>query len=217
MLIVIDARQLRESSGRYIERLLHYLQQIDTQNHYSVLLKPKDLGGWVPTNPNFTKIATPYKEFTFGEQLGFLRQIYRLKPDLVHFGMVQQPILYPNKVVTTMHDLTTLRFDNPDKQKLVFKIKQAVYFGVNYIAAHKSLTVITPTDYVKNDIARTLRVPTKRITRTYESGDKITDKAEPVPQVSGKRFIMYVGRPTPHKNLWRLVEAFKQLQKTHCR
>jgi len=27
--IAIDARELRQSTGRYVERLIHYLQQID--------------------------------------------------------------------------------------------------------------------------------------------------------------------------------------------
>ena len=69
--IVIDARELRTSTGRYIERLLHYLQKIDTENDYVVLLKPKDVAGWQPINPKFKAVACPHKEFTFDEQLGF--------------------------------------------------------------------------------------------------------------------------------------------------
>jgi hypothetical protein len=43
--IVIDARELRTSTGRYTERLLNYLQEVDTDlsHRYVVLLKPKDL------------------------------------------------------------------------------------------------------------------------------------------------------------------------------
>jgi glycosyltransferase involved in cell wall biosynthesis len=212
--IVIDARLLRESSGRYVERLLHYLQQIDNSNNYSVLLKPKDFDGWTPTAPNFTKVVCPYKEFTFSEQLSYLRLLAKLKPDLVHFAFVQQPVLYPGRVVTTVHDLTTLRFNNPTKNPLIFKVKQKIYYGVNYIAAHKSLQVFTPTQFVKEDVMKTLRVPESRVTVTLESADKITDAAEPVKSVEDKKFIMYLGRPTPHKNLWRLVEAFRELHKT---
>jgi glycosyltransferase involved in cell wall biosynthesis len=212
--IVIDARNLRTSSGRYVERLLHYLQQIDHANNYIVLLKPQDITGWVPTNPNFITMACPHKEFTFSEQIGLLRQVHKLHPDLVHFAFAQQPILYPGKVVTTIHDLTTLRFNNPDKQPLVFKLKQKVYFGVNFVVGHKSLRVITPTKFVKEDVVKTLHVPADRITFTYESADRITDTAEIVPKVAKKKFIMYLGRPTPHKNLWRLVETFRELQKT---
>ena len=37
----------------------------------------------------------------------------------------------------------------------------------------------------------------------------------PYAPVAGKDFIMYLGRPTPHKNLGRLIEAFEILQRTH--
>ena len=55
--IVIDARELRTTTGRYIERLIFYLQQIDNKNHYQILLKPQDIEGWTATNKNFNKVA----------------------------------------------------------------------------------------------------------------------------------------------------------------
>lgn len=208
MKIVIDARELRTSTGRYIERLLHYLQQSDTKHTFVVLLRPKDMDGWKPTSRRFTKLACPYKEFTFAEQVGLLKQIYSLKPDLVHFGMVQQPILYRGKVVTTMHDLTTLRFRNPAKNWLVFAFKRWVYKWVNKIVARKSKVIITATEFVKNDVAKFTRTNSRKITVTYEAADKITDAPEPREELAGSRFMMYVGRPLPHKNLDRLVDAY---------
>ena len=107
MKIAIDARTLQTSTGRYIERLIHYLQKIDKKNDYIILLKPKDFDSWQPTNPRFQKIACPYKEYTFAEQIDFKKQLEKLKPDLVHFAMVQQPVWYhASPVVTTMQDLT---------------------------------------------------------------------------------------------------------------
>ncbi|HEY1835520.1 MAG TPA: glycosyltransferase family 1 protein [Candidatus Saccharimonadales bacterium] len=215
--IVIDARELRTTSGRYVERLLHYLQEVDTDlsHRYVVLLKPKDMGGWEPSSKRFTKVACRFKEFTFAEQVGLLWQIMKLKPDLVHFPMVQQPILYQGKVVTTMQDLTTLRFENPSKNRLVFRLKQRVYYWVNFITARKSAAIITPTEYVKDDIARTLRANSRKITVTYEAGDTIDVKPEPMPEFEGEQFIMYVGRPTPHKNLGRIIDAFAVVKQTH--
>ena len=210
--IVIDARELRTSTGRYIERLLHYLQQLDSENRYTVLLKSKDLEGWQPTNPNFTKQACDFKEFTLGEQVGFAKQLYGLKADLVHYGMTQQPLLYLKKSVTTVHDLTTARFTNPDKNPIVFMIKQQVYKVVIWYAAKKSKIVIVPTNYVAKDLADFANIKLGKIAVTLESADKIDDAPTPLPGLQNKRFIMYVGRPTPHKNLDRLVEAFALLQ-----
>lgn len=212
--IVIDARELHTSSGRYVERLLHFLQYADTDlsHRYIVLLKPKDMDSWEPRSKRFSKVACPYREFTFSEQFGLLWQIIKLRPDLVHFTFAQQPILYQGTAVTTIHDLTTLRFNNPSKNRLVFGLKQRVYHLVNYIAAHKSRAIITPSNYVKDDVARTMRVNSRKITVTYEGGDSLDASPEAMPELEGKQFLLYVGRPNPHKNLGRLVEAFSVLK-----
>lgn len=212
MRIVIDARELRTSTGRYVERLLHYLQKIDKQNDYIVLLKPADFKGWQPDNPNFKKIEAPYKEFTFGEQLGLLKQIWSLKPDLVHFSMTQQPVLYPKRAVTTVHDLTTARFFNPSKNWLIFKLKQWVYRGVIWVVAHKSKRLITPSGFVKNDLARYTRLNPDKIVITHEAADKISTAPQSIKELEGKHFLLYVGRPQRHKNLKRLVDAFQEIK-----
>ena len=214
--IIIDARNLRTSTGRYAEQLLNQLQEVDTDlsHRYVVLLKPKDMDSWEPKSKRFTKVACPFKEFTFAEQVGLLWQLVKLKPDLVHFTMVQQPILYQGKVVTTMHDLTTMRFDNPSKNRLAFTIKQDVYRWVNFVAAHKSKVVITPSEYVKDDVARAMRANSRKIAVTYEAGDSIAAKPKAIEELEGKQFIMYVGRPNPHKNLGRLIEAFSLIKQS---
>ena len=215
--IVIDARELRTSTGRYVERLLHHLQEVDKDlNHrYYVLLKPKDMDGWNPKSKRFEKVACRHKEFSLAEQLGLAWQLYRLKPDLVHFTMVQQPILYLRRKVTTMHDLTTVRFKNPAKNKFVFWVKQRVYVWVNHVAARTSHTVITPTEFVKQDVAKFTHLNSRKITVTHEAGDSISAKSEAMPELDGKQFLMYVGRPTPHKNLRRLIDAFVLLHEKH--
>jgi glycosyltransferase involved in cell wall biosynthesis len=213
--IVIDARELRTSTGRYVERLLHYLQQIDQEHEYTVLLTPKDIDGWQPTNPHFTKLACPYKEFTFAEQLGLLRQINSLEADLVHFAMTQQPVLYRGRVVTTIHDLTTARFRNPTKNWLVFTIKQQVYKWVIRRVAKKSVRVLTASAFVKDDVVAYTRINPGKVMVTYEAADKITVAPESVSGLEQASFLLYVGRPQPHKNLERLVQAFAVAQESH--
>lgn len=212
--IVIDAREWPTSTGRYVRELVRELQEVDTDlsHRYIILLKPKDMDSWEPKSKRFTKVASPYKEFTFAEQFGLLWQLIRLKPDLVHFSMVQQPILYRGRAITTMHDLTTLRFSNPTKNPFVFSVKQHLYRWVNFVAAHKSFAVITPTEYVKDDVARNMRANSRKIHVTYEAGDLLDDKPEAIQELIDTQFIMYIGRPNPHKNLDRLIEAYSQLK-----
>jgi glycosyltransferase involved in cell wall biosynthesis len=213
--IVIDAREYATSTGRYIAMMLKYLQHTDTTNDYTVLLRPNDLQKAAITAPNFTKLPCPYKEFTFQEQIGLLAQLNSLKPDLVHFGMTQQPVRYKGKTVTTIHDLITVRFTNPAKQALVFKFKQQIYKWVVKKVARTSNKIITPTNFVKEDLATFAGINPDKIIVTYESADAISDAPEPMQQLEDKPFIMYLGRPTPHKNLERLIQAFMQLKGQH--
>lgn len=213
--IAIDARELSTSTGRYVERLLHYLQKLDNKNTYLVLLKQKDYMAWQPINTNFEKVLCTAKEFTWAEQTDLKRQLSQIKPDLVHFAMVQQPIFYRGKVVTTMHDLTTTRFSNPAKNPVIFWFKQQVYKFVNWRVAHKSRLIITASEFVKQDVAKFAHIKPKKIVVTYEAADEITDVIEPIKQLQSKQFIFYVGRPQPHKNLKRLIQAFAALKEKH--
>lgn len=213
--IVIDAREYSTSTGRYIRNLLAYLPQVDNKHKYIVLLHQKDMASFQPANSRFRSVMTPHKAFSFGEQLGFGLAIRQLKPDLVHFGMVQQPLLYRGKKVTTMHDLTTVRFRNPSKNRYIFWVKQQLYKVVNKIVPRTSAKIITGTEYVKQDIAKYAHINSRKFVVTHEAADTITAKPEQVESLVGKQFIMYTGRPMPHKNLGRLIDAFEKLQTKH--
>lgn len=213
--IVIDARMLRTSTGRYVDRLLQHLQLLDQTHRYSVLLAAADFDGWQPSNPNFTKVLCPYRSFGLGEQVGLKRQLERLQPDLVHFAMVQQPILYRGRKITTMHDLTALRFGNPARNPLVYWVMQQAYKLVNRRAAHTSTAVISPTEFVKTDVASYTHISPDKITVTIEGVDAFAVDAQPIQQLQGKQFIMGDGRARPHKNLRRQLEAFAQLHQKY--
>ena len=217
--ITIDARELRTSTGRYVERLIHYLQELESDHDFTILLKPDDMAGWSPTNPRFNKLACPHKEFTFDEQISYLRQLNKIRTEhadtLVHFAMPQQPVLYRGKTVTTIHDLTTLRFTNPNKQALVFKLKQRVYKYVVGHAVKKSEAVIAISEFTRQDLLDFNHIDPAKITVTLEAADVISTPPTPLADLQKKQFIMYVGRPTPHKNLERLVQAFALLRAQH--
>jgi glycosyltransferase involved in cell wall biosynthesis len=114
-----------------------------------------------------------------------------------------------------MHDLTTVRFTNPDKNPIIFKFKQQVYKWVNRRAGHTSVAVITPTEFVRQDVARFCAISPDKITVTLEAADELPAPAKPVEGLEDSQFIMYVGRPTPHKNLDRLIDAFVLLKQDY--
>jgi glycosyltransferase involved in cell wall biosynthesis len=213
--IVIDARNMPTSTGRYVEMLVRNLEKVDTEHRYTILMYPDKMDKWQPTNPNFSAVACPYKEFSLSEQVGFKKQLEQLKPDLVHFSMVQQPIFYRGDVVTTMQDLTTIRFRNHSKNWLIFTVKRWIYIMVNFVAAHKSKAIITPTEFVRQDVARYTHISPNKITATLESVDDFDETAKEIPFFADKQFVMSDGRARSHKNLDRQIEAYALLHKEH--
>lgn len=211
---MIDARESGTSTGRYVDKLVEHMHALQPKHDIIILVKQHRHDFMKQIAPSFIVAETPFKEFSFGEQVGFKKQIESLKPDLVHFGIVQQPVFYKGRVVTTMHDLTTIRFKNPSKNPVVFTLKQQVYKWVNKKAARKSSVVITPTEFVKKDVVNFTGIKPDKVVVTLESADTITVSAQPIKDLEGKKFIMYVGRPMPHKNLERLMDAFALMQDT---
>ncbi len=212
MHIVIDARIRRASTGRYTDRLVQHLQTIDTENTYTVLAQPDD--PWEPTASNFKRVGCRFKQFSFNplDQITFSWQLYRLKPDLVHFTMTQQPIFYFGKIVTTTHDLTMLRFTRAGKLPgWLHIIRMAAYRFLFWSAHKKSNKIIVPTNYVKEDLAKLQSFTAKKTVVTYESSEPPLSVPAKQPDGISQPFIMHVGSPFPHKNIDRLVKAFEIL------
>ena len=214
MHIAIDARIISSSTGRYVERLISNLEQIDRENRYSILVPEKDRDFWKPQNPNFTVRTIPFDNYSFSEQTGFKKYLDDLAPDLVHFCMPQQPILYRGKKVTTVHDLTLLNTYNSDKNWLVFHTKQLVGRFVFKRIAHTNQHIITPSKFTRDEYQKFSHIADNKISVTYESADPPNGELEEYPLPS-KNFITYVGQQSDYKNIKRLGDAHQKLLETH--
>lgn len=212
--IAIDARIINSSTGRYVERLVTYLQDVDTVNEYSILVRAKDEQFWKPRNKNFTVRVAEFDNYSFGEQIGFTRYLNKLKPDLVHFCMPQQPIGYKGKKVTTFHDLTLLKTYNSDKNWLVFKAKQKIGRHVFKKVAETSNHIIAISKFTKNELQQTFPVPDEKISVIYESSD-VSNIAPKKLDIPFKKFILYVGQQSDYKNIKRLGDAHQLLLAKH--
>lgn len=211
MKIAIDARIINSSTGRYIERLLHYLEQIDTENDYSVLVRKRDLDYYKPVNPRFTIHEADFADYSLSEQIGFKKALDNLNPDLVHFCMPQQPVLYRGKKVTTVHDLTLLKTYNSDKNWLVFHIKQFIGHFVFKHIARSNEAVIVPTKFTEKEYLEFSKIDQNKLFQIYEAAD-ITERVDqPYENLIGQQYIMYVGSQSDYKNVRRLIESHQLL------
>lgn len=212
--IAIDARIINSSTGTYVERLLHYMQKIDKYNQYTVLVRKKDKDFWKPTGDNFRVKIADFDNYSFDEQIGFKRFLDELKPDLVHFCMPQQPILYKGLHVTTIHDLTLLKTYNTDKNWLVYHIKQLVGRFVFKSVIKSSKFIITPSKFTKNEVIEFSGASNEKIAVTPEAADVFVDKSLPYKHPF-KQFIMYVGQQSDYKNIRKLGDAHQKLLEKH--
>ncbi len=216
--IVIDARIRRASTGRPIDRLLEYLQALDTKNHYTVLLEPDD--PWQPKAKNFKTVSCRFSQFSFNplNQIAFSWQLYRLKPDLVHFTMTgQQPLFYFGRQVTMTHDLIMFKFARKGRLPWwAHWLRMKGYKLLMWQAHRKAKVILVPTQYVRDAVAKFHLFTNRKIVITPEASEPpIPGQAEQPSYYTTSDFILYVGSSFPHKNLRRLVKAFELLKETH--
>lgn len=218
MKIVIDARILPTGTGRYVERLLHYLQAIDSDNQYVVLLDKAGYNAWEPYAKNFTKLLADFSIFGFDGQYRFARFIQKLNPDLVHFTFQQTALPYRGKKIVSILDLTQLRYKNVRHgNKLVYSAKQRALALSMKRSAKAAKHVLTISEFVKKDIVEAFSVEESKVTVTYCAAEQpsSTVMPKPVKNLQGQTFIAYVGNAIPHKNIPRLIAAFQIIQRTN--
>lgn len=213
MKIVFDGRWIgRTGIGRYSSELLQHLQQLDHSNQYWVLLLPQQYDKLELTNPNFHKALTKHEVYTWQEQLLLPWQIKRLGADLVHFPHFAMPILYPGQFVVTIHDLTLIDFKNvrgSGVKRWLYEAKQLAMRLVLRAAIYRSQAIITPTEWVKNDLTKRYHIDPPKISVTLEAVNPMQAAAGPIDHLGvGNSFLLYVGNYYPYKNIGRLLEAY---------
>lgn len=208
--IAIDARIINSSTGRYVERLVTYLQDIDTENEYSILVPEKDKNFWKPRNTNFTVRTVNFDNYSLNEQIGFNNYLKKLNADLVHFCMPQQPVGYKGKKVTTFHDLTLLKTYNSDKNWLIYHTKQKIGKYVFKRVSQENNHIITISQFTKQELQSFFPVPDKAISVIYEASD-ISTVAPKKYQLPFKKYLLYVGQQSDYKNIKRLGDAHQIL------
>ncbi len=219
MRIVIDARMYGPTRwtgiGRYLQQLLIQLEATDHQNEYIVLIGDENFVEYVPRATNFTKLRAPYRPYSFGEQLGLAGLLYRLKPDLVHFPAPNAPVLYFGRHVTTIHDLTLLyhrtsRYTGARRRLQGYK--QLPFRLVLWTMARLSSRLLTPTEYVKQQLVSRYQLPASKVIVAMLSFDPSLPTAEPIDRFKlTPGYLLHVGNCYPYKNVDRLIDAFASL------
>jgi len=228
MRIGIDARfygPKQKGLGRYVQKLVENLEKVDLNNQYVIFLRRENWSDYQPSNSNFKKVLADYQWYGLPEQILMPIKIWQARVDLMHFPHFNAPIFHLKPFVVTIHDFVLRKFPTRRASMLnpfLYWLKNLAYRIVVYSAIKRAKKIIAVSNYTKKDILKYFKVKPGDIEVVYEGApvrrdsplDTVLDsrtvsKGQSLP----KPYILYVGNAYPHKNLERLILAFKKLIK----
>lgn len=153
---------------------------------------------------------------------GIYRRIWRYLPiphECMFPGKVDLSVFFnfivpPNirgKVITTVHDLTYLRYPETMKKSNYQHLTRGMDYSVK-----RSDKIVTVSHFSKQEIQKYLKVPEEKISVVYNA-PSLTERTADYDAVCKKYgirgdYILFVGTIEPRKNVARLLHAFDLLK-----
>ncbi len=237
MRIGIDARffgSIGKGLGRYTQKLIENLEKVSAQggssfgwensHQYFIFLRKENWDEYQPQSKHFTKVMADVPWYTLREQIQMPRILEKCGLDLVHFPHFNIPVSYKGRFIVTIHDLILFQYPTSKASTLsapAYFLKKKAYHHVINRAIKNSERIIAVSEHTKEDILKNFKINPKKVLVTYEGVDTIEkpilENAETILKKYGiiKPYILYVGNAYPHKNLDRLISAFKRVVKKH--
>ena len=221
----------RRGFGRFSRELLRALaQRVDPARHQVSVFVDRPSLALVEVPAPFQTVAVDVREAPsraasaegrrkLGDLFAMGHAVSRSRLNLMYFPASYSffPVWNVSKVVTTLHD--TLALAHPElvfnrwRGKLAWKAKE-------HAAVAWSDRIVTVSESARRDLIAWFRLDPARVTAITEGPDAIFsprpsgESAEVLRRFGlnpAKRYVLYVGGLSPHKNLIRLIEAFRSV------
>jgi len=236
MRIAIDARFANPKNrglSCYARNLLRELEKQDKANEYFILLRKYDMPNIMFSNRNFHKVEAEVHWYGFKEQFVLPKILKKINPDLTHFLHFNVPFFYNRPFIVTIHDLTLLSYPTrraTTLNRFWYMIKESGYKLVINHALKKSKYIISVSRNTSIDIKRHFpKINKEKIKIIYEGlGDSREETIEIFSQSNSEErqerlkkigikfpYILYLGGAYPHKNLEKLILAFKDVYESN--
>ena len=200
----------------YYRNLLLQLSAIDQTNEYILFATdPKHpFYQELKDRANFKIVGIAPRPAWFRVFVSLCAATYRMKIDVLHVQYFA-PFFHKGSLVTTVHDLTSYHFPE------FFSFYERILFKtILPWTCHRTEKILTASEVSKQDLVRLLRVPENKVSVSLcgVSEEFLRDQSEDDVQFVRNRYgldgkyLLYVGRIDPRKNLIRLIQAFTQLR-----
>ncbi|MCX6349653.1 MAG: glycosyltransferase family 1 protein, partial [Candidatus Aureabacteria bacterium] len=204
----------------YLRRLLEGLAALDRENEYAVFTNRESRGG-LELGPNFREYPCSVRarfrpQRILWEQFLLPLRARKLKLDLLHSPGFTAPLLCPCPSVVTILDLIYLNFPEtfpaPARMMMRFFTRRG---------AKRSAGVIALSGYSRDEMLWDLDLPPRKV-RVIPLGapEKESDGLSPERRkevlsrlLIAAPYILTISAAHPHKNIFRLLEAFYQLRR----
>jgi len=222
MVIGIDCRLYSPKYtgiGRYVFELVKNLIELDTVNHYVLYFNQAEFDQFQVPNERWEKKLVNIPHYSLAEQTRFYFFLRQEKLDLMHFPHFNAPIFYTKPFVVTIHDLTLHYYPYKEyspRWSLKKQIEIWVYRFLMGRVVKNAKRIIAVSENTKKDLIKEYALKPEKITTIYEGVPETFQKStqegiEAVKKKYGimKNYLLYTGVWRSHKNLLKLIEAFK--------
>ena len=225
--ILLDARHIRDFGfGTYIRNLVRALAKLDAEDQFMLVCHREDQHEFDGLPENFHTFFYERSDAAPLDQVAFPMFVRGLRADLVHIPLNLVPLMLPRPYVVTVHDLSSLVFDNRTgwrHEARRLQIRRGLLRAEKVIAVSES---------TRADIENLLGIPSSRTTCIYGAADPTFTHPQPglAARAAGPDswerdrrrilersqinypFLLYAGAIRAQKNIPRMVEAFALLR-----
>lgn len=217
MHIGFDAHSIGTGLGgneTYASNLIEALAEVDTQNRYTLYVTRQEaIDRYAHRWPNVTIRKTLPHTPLVRIPLTLAAELRRRPIDILHVQYTAPP-LAPCDTVVMIHDLSFEHIPETFKRRSWMQLRLTVRR-----TARSASHILTDSEYSRQDILRTYRLPPERVTTTPLAA---SSRFKPVHDrgvldkygISGD-YILAVGSIQPRKNIARLIRGYTRMLSQH--
>ena len=170
--------------------------------------------GELPTNAQYVICQLPSRSIVIRvlwEQTALIPKLSGAGLDLLHAPVNVAPIGFRSRTVLTLHEAQPFMPASGIPLPLV-----AWWRVMRRISARQATRIVTVSDAAREELARWMSLDPDRIHVVHLGLDheRFTPAARNSPHpLGGERYVLWVGRPYPRKNVGTLLAAFAELRR----